>query len=257
MKVSFLGTAGAISSAGREHTSLAISSASTVLVDCCGNPARALASAGIPWSGLAHVILTHRHADHVAGLPSLIRQIDLATRQTGRGELTVWGLERALDVAQEHLSAVGLLEKRGLFTLRWQPLSLERTTLTMGDLTVTAFAVEHGEVPTLGLRLAPVAHPELALVYSADTEPCPAVWDCARDARLLVHECSSFDEPLLAGHSTLPQLEPRFAATPRPAVRLVHLPPSVATKGQRVSERLAKAFGSRVSLAYDGLQEQL
>jgi ribonuclease Z len=252
MKLGVLGSAGPISSARRANTSLVLAARSSLLVDCSGNAAQALARLGLDWPALEHVLLTHRHVDHLSGLPSLVDHISLATRATGRGPLTVWGPESALEIGCELLHTTRVLGRAELFELRFVVLEPRERTLALGDLRVTVFPVEHGEVPTLGLRVAPDGRPESAVVCSSDTSPCRAVLERARSARLLVHECSSFDGVALPAHSSLAQLEQCLGEIGPPETLLVHLPPVPLAAEQAAAARLEARFGRRVRLAEDG-----
>ena len=73
----FLGTAAAVPSAERGSPALLIARGSArFLVDCGEGTQRQLMRAQLGFRGLGHVLLTHLHLDHVAGLAGL-----LATRQ--------------------------------------------------------------------------------------------------------------------------------------------------------------------------------
>jgi len=239
-----LGTAGAVSSGRRTSTSLAFSAGeSLLLVECSGDAVSRLAAAGFEWTALEHVLVSHGHVDHIAGLPALVHQIHVSTR--GRpGVLHVLGPEAALTAAEGLLSAVALVGRKDP-EVRLEPLPLARSAFEVGELEVTTFPVSHGLVPTLGAR---VSSRSAAAVYSADTEPCEAVLEQAKGALMVVHECSALGDEPLAGHTCLGQIEelcPRLEAR----VRLVHLPPVSDAEERAVAERLKGRFGARVALA--------
>src|SRR5215469_10633630 len=73
----FLGTSAAVPSAERGSPSLYVAQGpDRFLVDCGEGTQRQLMRARLGFRGLGHVLLTHMHLDHVAGLAGL-----LATRQ--------------------------------------------------------------------------------------------------------------------------------------------------------------------------------
>ena len=73
----FLGTAAAVPSADRGSPALlVICGPVRFLVDCGEGTQRQLMRARLGFRGLSHVLLTHLHLDHVAGLAGL-----LATRR--------------------------------------------------------------------------------------------------------------------------------------------------------------------------------
>ena len=83
----FLGTAAAVPSAERGLPALLVGHGpDRFLVDCGEGTQRQLLRTGIGFRGLGHVLLTHAHLDHVAGLAGLV-----ATR-------ALWGLSGAIEI---------------------------------------------------------------------------------------------------------------------------------------------------------------
>jgi ribonuclease Z len=86
-EVVFLGTAAAVPSAERGLPALLVGHGpERLLVDCGEGTQRQLLRAGIGFRGLGHVLLTHAHLDHTAGLAGLV-----ATR-------ALWGLSGAIEI---------------------------------------------------------------------------------------------------------------------------------------------------------------
>ncbi|HEV7994785.1 MAG TPA: MBL fold metallo-hydrolase [Stellaceae bacterium] len=86
----FLGTAAAVPSAERGLPALVVGRGpERFLVDCGEGTQRQLLRAGLGFRGLAHVLLTHAHLDHVAGLAGLV-----ATR-------ALWGLRSRSSAARK------------------------------------------------------------------------------------------------------------------------------------------------------------
>ena len=253
MRVWFLGTGGAISGARRGNTSLAVSADVTALVDCSGNPAQALQRCGADWRSVEHVLLTHEHADHLCGLPSLVHALYVDARPHGRGPLQLWGPEGALEAARGLLAAVGLDGREDLFEIGYHPVAGGRQRIELSGLEVTAFAVDHGQVPTVGYRIGTRRDPRAGQTSSAATQPSAAVVEHSRGCRLLVHECSCFERPHMPGHTTLDQLGAIVERTDVERVLLVHLPPASERDEAAVRQRLQAEFGERVALAEDGL----
>ena len=83
----FLGTAAAVPSADRGLPALLVGHGpERFLIDCGEGTQRQLFRAGLGFRGLGHVLLTHAHLDHVAGLAGLV-----ATR-------ALWGLAGAIEI---------------------------------------------------------------------------------------------------------------------------------------------------------------
>src|SRR5205823_11742815 len=127
------------------------------------------------------IILTHEHADHVYGLPSLLQSLHLI----GRTEpLPVFALPETWRVIDPLVGAFRLRHAN-------EPAQIERHEIVPGlapfletaSLSWRAALVEHS-VPTIGLR---IDNADGAIAYSSDTTPCEAVAALARDSSLLIH----------------------------------------------------------------------
>jgi ribonuclease Z len=198
----FLGTSGAVPSRERDTTSLVfVGGGESVLVDCGGSPVQKLLRAGVEPSTLARVIITHIHADHAYGLPSLIQGL----RLTGRTEpLRIACREEHAGPLRDLLGLFRLLDRPGMFPLQFDPVPARpgfALAATASSLSITASPNAHGAMANMALRFGAPAGGR-AVVYSSDTAPCDAVVALARGADTLIHE-ATFAEPGGPGsHST-------------------------------------------------------
>jgi len=253
MRVHLLGSGGALTTARRGNTSLAVEGGGrAVLVDCSGAPIQAMHRAGLEWTWLIDVIVTHRHADHIYGLPSLAHQLYVTSLELGRRhELRVHGPSDAMVAAELLLDSFGLTDREG-FEVSFETVPDEVHELTLGDLRVTTFPVEHGKTAAIGVKLAPTTSRERAVVYSGDTSLCDAVIDQCQGVPLVFHECSSLSSAKLAGHTSLADIDELAARTTAQRIVLVHLPPVSPQEEGRVRRQLKSSFGGRVQLGEDG-----
>jgi ribonuclease Z len=192
-----LGTAASVPDAKHDTIGLLLRGPGwAVLVDCGGSPLHKLARLGIDGIKLDAVLLTHRHADHIYGLPMLVQGLWLAGRSD---PLPVYGPEQTLERARRLLELFDLAERDDMFALEWHPVPLreDRRVVEIGGVQVTASPVVHGRNDTLALRFQDVASGR-AVVYTGDTEPCPAVARLASGVDLLLHEATG-EHP---GHSS-------------------------------------------------------
>ena len=82
-----------------------------------GDDARCSANrAGVDMAHVRAVVLTHRHADHLYGLPMLVQGLWLSGRETA---LPIYGPAEALSVARELLELFDLVERPDMFILEW------------------------------------------------------------------------------------------------------------------------------------------
>jgi ribonuclease Z len=214
-----------------------------LLIDAGGCTYERLLRAGVDPQGLAGVLLTHSHCDHLNGLPGLIFSMRLAGREA---PLPIYGLEVTLAIVRATVEA---LQVEYHVPLDWRALdggaSLDlaegwrlRTTLTV-----------HSR-PCLALRFEPPAG-DPALVYSADTEPCPAVQALAAGASLLIHEATTPGP--FAGHTSPRQAGAVAAAAGAARLVLVHYSPRwTMPEEQALAEVRAGGFRGQAEVGRDG-----
>lgn len=81
MAIQFIGTSSGKTSLNRYHSSiLMVSTHSNLLIDTGDGISRALMAQNIPFNSIDNILLSHFHADHFSGLPSLITQMKLNRR---------------------------------------------------------------------------------------------------------------------------------------------------------------------------------
>ena len=229
-----------------------------VLCDLGSGTLRRLDGLGLAWSELDLVAVTHRHQDHVADLLPLLFALKNAPGVARVRPLTLLGypgfagdLEKLAGIFGGWVVEPGFpLEIRQVDEC---PLEIEREDAWVE---IDGRPVVHTP-ESVGYRLVLGASGrEVVVAYTGDTEECPEVVDLARDADLLVAECSVADEDRVPGHLT-PGAVGRVAAAAA-ARRLVvtHLYPSALALGRDEILRRIRASYARepVDLGVDGLR---
>jgi ribonuclease Z len=141
----FLGTAAAVPSAERGSPALLIARGSAwFLVDCGEGTQRQLMRARLGFRGVGHVMLTHLHLDHVAGLAGL-----LATRQLYQleGSIEIIGSHETIAFVRRYLCATIGPEREAGY--RFHAVS-PGLVLPQPGWQVTAFPVAHRGTESLG-----------------------------------------------------------------------------------------------------------
>jgi ribonuclease Z len=231
LSVTFLGTGGAVPSARRNTASVLVARGGERLLFDCGEGTQRQMQSSTGLVQVDEVYLTHFHADHILGLPGLLKTYDLTERTR---PLTVYGPRGLVDLFRTLHRIVGRLD-----------FKLELVELEPGDsmaldgADLRAFAVEHS-VRSLGYalveedrpgrfdpeaakRLGVAEGPAFAalqrgetvagslgpvrpedvmgerregrkLAITGDTAPCRATVEAARGADQLVHDASFAEE---------------------------------------------------------------
>ncbi|MGD2205329.1 MAG: MBL fold metallo-hydrolase [Anaerolineae bacterium] len=240
-----LGTAASVPDAMHDTIGLALRGSDwAVLIDCGGSSLHKLARHGVDKDDIRAVILTHRHPDHIYGLPALIQGLWLGGYQV---PLPIYGPAEALNVARKLLKVVDLADREGMFALEWRPVPLRegRAVLQMEEVRISAAPAVHGNVQTMALRMENTASGR-TIVYSADTEPCQALIRLATGADLLIHEATGE----YAGHSSPAQAAEVALEAGVTQLVLIHYP--VHRVKLEAWRRNAAEFPGPVRLAQDG-----
>jgi len=233
LSVLFLGTAGAAPSAHRGAPGhLVRRGGDRILVDCGEGTQRQLLRSGVGLVDVDDVLITHAHADHILGLPGILKTFALRAREA---PLQLYGPAGFPDLMGVLKPVIGRLTYR-----------VEMRTLAPGDVVerdgyrIHAFAtdhhvpsvgyaiveeerpgrfdldaarelgvpegplfgrLQHGEAVTLetGVTVRPdavvgEARPGRRLVFSGDTRPCKGLFQASLGADVLVHEATFLDE---------------------------------------------------------------
>jgi ribonuclease Z len=231
LSVLFLGTAGSMPTVQRAPSGLLVRrGGDRILFDCGeGTQRQLLRSVGLP--DVEHVFLTHFHADHILGLPGMMKTFALRGREV---PLSIYG-PRGLGGMMSDLRRI-----YGKLTYEVRLVELAPSdAVELDGYRVGAYATAHGtesvgyalveddrpgrfdadraralgvpEGPSYGLLQhgTPVeadgrvvepsevlgdARPGRKIVVSGDTMPCEATALVAAGAELLVHEATFLDE---------------------------------------------------------------
>jgi ribonuclease Z len=239
----FLGTSASMPTARRAPAAILLRrGGERLLFDCAEGTQRQLQRSAVGLPEIEEIFLTHLHADHVLGLPGMLKTFALRGRE--EPGLTVYGPRGVRDLFGHLKPFLGRLPYR-LTTVEVAPgEALER-----GEYRIEPFAVDHGvsavgyalveedrpgrfdvgAADALGVPPGPErgmlqageavtladgrvvtpdavlgdARPGRKLVITGDTAPAPSVIQAAYRADLLVHEATFGDEDKERARETL------------------------------------------------------
>lgn len=219
-RLHLLGTGAPLSDPHRTTTMLALESAGgLILIDCGGDAAQRLLAMGLNPARLSALIVTHEHADHVAGLPLLMEKLWLLGRHT---PLPIYGLAPAVAQARRIHDAFEVSDWPGYPGACWRTIAAAPSTLVIDDALWEIRATPGAHtVPAVGLRITDKCGGGV-MAYSGDTAPSPSICAMAHGAKLLVHEATG----AMPGHSSALQAAQCAKAAEVSRLILVHLPPT-------------------------------
>jgi ribonuclease Z len=231
LAVTFLGTGGSVPSARRSTAAVLVSRGGERLLFDCGEGTQRQMQRSLGLVQLDEIYLTHFHADHVLGLPGLLKTYDLTDR---RVPLKIYGPPGLSELFQVFSPLIGRLK----FTVDLIELA-KGDPIPHEDYEVRPFETAHG-ARSLGYavveeerpgRFDPAAaaaagvpegpayaalqrgeavegeagtvapdqvmgpsRPGRTIVLTGDTAPSPATVSAAADADLLIHDASFAEE---------------------------------------------------------------
>jgi ribonuclease Z len=227
----FLGTGGSVPSARRSTASVMLVRGGRRMMFDCGEGTQRQLQRSVGLAQVDEIYLTHFHADHILGLPGMLKTYDLTAREE---PLTIYG-PRGL---QDLFKTLGRLIGRTDYDIDLIELD-PGDAVPLGDAQVRAFAVEHSVRangytliederpgrfdPDAAKRLGVAEGPAFAalqrgeevggsagpvrpeevmgesrrgrtVALTGDTAPCHSTVSAAADADLLIHDASFSEE---------------------------------------------------------------
>src|SRR4051794_30282416 len=236
----FLGTGGSVPSARRSTASVMLVRGGKRMMFDCGEGTQRQMQRSLGLTQVDEIYLTHFHADHVLGLPGLLKTYDLTDREA---PLTVYGPPGLGELFTVFRPLIGRLGYGlDLVELRAEDYAGH------DDFEVEAFAVEHRSSRALGYALVederpgrfdPAAakaagvpegpafaalqrgeevegsdgtvapervmgpdRPGRTIVVTGDTAPAPTTVAAAADAELLIHDAAFMEEDVARAKET-------------------------------------------------------
>ncbi|HSK49701.1 MAG TPA: ribonuclease Z [Solirubrobacterales bacterium] len=231
LTVTFLGTGGSVPSARRSTASVLVARGGERLLFDCGEGTQRQMQRSLGLVQVDEIYLTHFHADHVLGLPGLLKTYDLLDRELplaiygppGLGEMFE-GLKRIVGRLCFELELIELKPDEPILYDGYEVRPFEvahsaraygyaiveeerpgrfdaEAALRLGVPEGPEFAalqrgeeVEGSEGPVRPEQVLGEPRPGRTIVLTGDTAPCPATVRAAADAELLIHDASFSEE---------------------------------------------------------------
>jgi ribonuclease BN (tRNA processing enzyme) len=224
MQVMFIGTGDAFGAGGRRQAAILMRTAGgTALLDCGATTTTGLAALGIRRDEIDLILVSHFHADHFGGIPLLL--LAAVHEDDRRRPLRIAGPGGIEARVMTAAAALGhSFEGRAWpFSLTFHELK-DRQEAPLGAFTVRPFAVHHApESLPHGYR---IDAGDRRIVYTGDTGWFEGLPDAARDADLLICECTQRDRGFDL-HLSLEELTAERARFSCRRMLLTHLGPEM------------------------------
>lgn len=231
LSVAFLGTGGAVPSARRNTASVLVARGGERLLFDCGEGTQRQMQRSLGLVQVDEIYFTHFHADHVLGLPGLLKTYDLTERER---PLVLYGPRGLRDFVQSLSRVIGKLgydlelvelepdDRIDLDGAEVRPFPAEHSMRAFGYALVEAERpgrFDPGAAQRLGVAEGPdfaalqrgetvagddgtvepaqvmgESRPGRTVVITGDTAPCRATVEAAQGAELLVHDASFSEE---------------------------------------------------------------
>lgn len=217
-----------------------------LLMDCGSGVTHRLAELDVPWREVTHVAFTHFHTDHVGDFPTLVFAWKYGDLPGRSAPLTIIGpggmvalLSRMADAFGDWLRAPGF----PLTVIELAP----GAALDLGDgVTLAATKVPH----TAESVAYSITRGGRRVVYTGDTGYDPMLAEWARDADLLLCECSLPAAMAIPEHLTPEQCGALAAAALARQLVLTHFYPPVEQVDVRAA--VSAHYAGPITLADDG-----
>ncbi len=245
LRVTILGTGGAVPPPDRAQTGILVERGGRrLLIDCGSGVLLRLDQAGADPAQVETVLLTHHHLDHMSDLLPLI----VARWLKGHRRTRVCGPEGTRALLERLL---------GLYDYVRRHVALDVRELKDGDrVELEGFAVEclrtRHPVPTLAYKLDGV------FAFSADTGPFRELAEFAHGCELLLHECSFPDGVEAPAHHTTPSaLGEALKGCDVRLLLLTHFYPETRGHELAMLQAVKRGFQGEVQLARDLMELEL
>jgi len=229
-----------------------------LLVDCGPGSGAKIMKAGFHPTKISRIFLTHLHIDHTLEFPSVV----FGSYLVGKKDKTyLYGPPGTVNFSISLFKKVYPYVPEIIRIIRREGLDLAVSDTNEGlvysseSYRVFTARVDHGKIPANAYR---VESEEGTVVVSGDTRPCKSLAELAKDADLLIHECSFPDEMLemarITSHSTASEVG---AIANQAGVRklvLTHLFPVWKGRENEIVNSVKKSFDGELIVGQDLLK---
>lgn len=180
-KLIFLGTAASVATKTRDTTSFVfVHKKVPFLIECPGSIVYKLYGAGIDFTKLKNVIITHQHPDHVYGILHLIH-----AQYRLNDELTIFTNAPTQTLIRKMIRLMNL-NKPHYPRVRFVNVFTQKYFYLRSGLKICA--IKNAHIPSsFGVKFS---FANTSVLYSSDTRPIESIINAGKKSTHLIHDCT-------------------------------------------------------------------
>ena len=252
MKIKFIGTGSGKTSLNRFHSSFLISSSGyNLLVDCGDGISRAILRQNINSNLIDSILVSHLHADHYSGLPSLLTQMKL----TGRtNELSVFAHSSEIKFIEDFIFHSYLFRERMSIELKIISIDEDQEIKIKNDFSFTSKLNSHLDKYQTNNLKNKLSFVSLSFLFTDAENSCIYTGDIGseKDLTLFNQKVDWFITETT--HIQVEDLEEVFKKLNPGKLILTHIDDDSEEILKGYLESLPKQLKSRFFLASDGIE---
>ncbi|MBC8185201.1 MBL fold metallo-hydrolase [candidate division KSB1 bacterium] len=250
MEITILGSGCGIPSLDRRAPSILICVKNhQLLFDSGSGTLVRLLKAGINYTNLEQVFYTHTHSDHCADLVPLLQALWTTPDFKRTAPMYLYGPLGFSDFMEKMEHAFGEWVTTPNFPLFVQ--ELHQTEIAFSDFSVQSLPMKHSDFSN-GYRIENKLGK--SVVYSGDTDYNENIIKLARDADVLVLECSFPGERKTAGHLVPTEAAEIAKQSNCKKLVLTHFYPPYEKLEKEIINVIPKIYNGELVIAYDFLK---
>lgn len=256
MKITFLGVWMVPVDGDTVSFVLELDSGEKILVDSGVNTVRNLINANIDPCSITHLVITHSHGDHIAGLPVYLfyryKYAPLVNKKVP-SSLKIISTQDTWEAVKAYINIPypNLINDPNIII---EEYVREGSSLKISEhYMMNCFITNHNPI-TFGFKIINTFSKK-SIVYSADTAICKSVFDMAEDTDCLIHDVVADSKfPMLgkAGHSLCNDVGELSNNSRVRMLVPVHRLPIYKGENDKYKEELSNVFHGKLFIPMDG-----
>ena len=229
-----------------------------ILLDCGPGAIRRLSEEPVPARDISAILVSHLHLDHVSDIPAVLFCNRNDPFHPKEGPLAIFGPVGLASFMKKMRSAYGESISADSYKLAITEItpSSARWFKIGESLRFRSFRMSHGSKAALGYRIEERAGSRTrTMAYTGDTDTCLELHKLAKNADLLLCECSMPDGMKISGHLTASEAGEAARLARAKKLVLTHMYPPCAH--QPIRRQAAGIFGGEVIVGADLMRIKL